>query len=407
MNKPQHSPGQSVPGTSIAIAGAGVFGLSAAIELRRRGYGVTVVDPGPVPHPLAASNDISRMVRMDYADDRLYSDLAAEAMDGWREWNLRRETGRGPRPLYHEAGFLVLTSRPMEVGSVERRSYDLLTAAGWPLERLDAAAIARRFPMWDAGHYTDGYFNPYGGWAEAGETVSFMLDEAAAAGVEIRTGFRVDAVVTEAGRAVGLRAAGGAEVRADGVVVAAGVWTPRLLPEMAGMMSPVAQTLVYLRPGRPDRFRPPHFPPWGADIPRTGWYGFPANAEGVVKLANHGPGRPVDADAPREAAPEVVDACRQFLAGSLPELADAPLSGSRACFYNDTWDANFYIAAHPEIEALTVATGGSGHAFKFAPALGRVTADVVEARPNPYAPRFAWRPRGAAAGEATRYHAGE
>lgn len=406
MNNPQHSPGRSVPGASIAIAGAGVFGFSAAVELCRRGYAVTVVDPGPVPHPLAASNDISRMVRMDYADDRLYSDFAAEAMAGWREWNRRRDAGR-QGPLYHEAGFLVLTSGPMEGGSVERRSYDLLTAAGWPLERLDSAAIARRFPLWDAGRYIDGYFNPYGGWAEAGETVSFMAAEAAAAGVEIRTGFRVDAVITASGRAVGLRAVDGGEVRADAVVVAAGVWTPRLVPEMVDLMSPVAQTLVYLRPELPERFRPPHFPPWGADIPRTGWYGFPANAEGVVKLANHGPGRPVDADAPRDAAPEVVDACRRFLAGSLPELADAPLWGSLACFYNDTWDANFYIAPHPEIEALTVATGGSGHAFKFAPALGRVTADVVEGRANPYAPRFAWRPRGLAAGEATRYHAGE
>ena len=384
--------------TRIAIAGAGVFGLSAALELRRRGYAVTVVDPGPVPHPLAASNDISRMVRMDYAGDQLYSDLAAEAIAGWHEWN-----GRRGRPLYHETGFLVLTGRPMDPGTVERQSYDLLTAAGWPLERLDSAAIAARFPSWNAARYIDGYLNPRGGWAEAGETVSFMVAEAAAAGIEIRAGFRAAAIIVEAGRAAGLRSADGAEVRADAVIAAAGVWTPRLVPELAGLMSPVAQTLVYLRPGRPERFRPPHFPPWGADIPRTGWYGFPANAEGVVKLANHGPGQPVDAYAPRDAAPEVVDACRRFLSQSIPELAHAPLDGSRACFYHDTWDGDFYIARHPEIEGLTIATGGSGHAFKFTPALGGIIADTLEGRPNPYAPRFAWRPRGYPTGEATRY----
>ena len=154
--------------TSIVIAGAGIFGLSAALELRGRGYAVTVVDPGPVPHPLAASNDVSRMVRMDYADDKLYSDLAAEAIEGWHQWNERRG-----RPLYHEDGFLVLTSHPLEGGVVERQSYDLLTAAGWPLERLDSSSVAERFPLWNSGHYTDGYFNPRGGWAEAGETVSF------------------------------------------------------------------------------------------------------------------------------------------------------------------------------------------------------------------------------------------
>jgi glycine/D-amino acid oxidase-like deaminating enzyme len=39
-----------------------------------------------------------------------------------------------------------------------------------------------------------------------------------------------------------------------------------------------------------------------------------------------------------------------------------------------------------------VATGGSGHAFKFAPLLGEIIADAVEGRPNPILPKFRWRP---------------
>jgi glycine/D-amino acid oxidase-like deaminating enzyme len=222
------------------------------------------------------------MIRMDYGDDKLYSDLGAEAIDGWHAWNDKRG-----KPLYHEDGFLVLISRPLEPGAVERQSYDLLRAEGWPLERLNSEIVADRYPLWNSNHYTDGYFNPRGGWGEAGETVSFLAREARAAGIEICTGFLAESVLQEEGRAVGLRSSGGSEVRADAVVVAAGVWTTRLIPELADMMDPVAQTLVYLRPTLPDRFKPPHFPPWGADISRTGWYGFPANSEGVVKLANH------------------------------------------------------------------------------------------------------------------------
>ena len=171
--------------TTILIAGAGALGLSTALELRSRGYAVTVVDPGPVPHPLAASNDVSRMVRMDYADDHLYSDLGADAIAEWHVWN-----ERAGRLLYHEDGFLVLTSMPLEQGTVERQSYDVLTAAGWPLERIDSKTVAERFPLWNSDHYIDGYFNPRGGWAEAGETVSFMAAEAAKAGIEIRAGSR-------------------------------------------------------------------------------------------------------------------------------------------------------------------------------------------------------------------------
>jgi len=53
----------------VVVAGAGVYGLTAAIELRQRGYAVALVDPGPLPHPLAASTDISKLIRMDYGPD--------------------------------------------------------------------------------------------------------------------------------------------------------------------------------------------------------------------------------------------------------------------------------------------------------------------------------------------------
>ena len=100
---------------------------------------------------------------MDYADDKLYSDLAAEAIEGWHALNERRG-----RPLYHEDGFLVLTSHPLESPAVERQSYDLLREAGWPLERLDSGSVAERFPLWNAEHYTDGYYNPRGGGPKRG-----------------------------------------------------------------------------------------------------------------------------------------------------------------------------------------------------------------------------------------------
>ena len=53
----------------ITVAGAGVFGVTAAIELRKRGHAVRLVDPGPLPHPLAASTDISKVVRPEYGAD--------------------------------------------------------------------------------------------------------------------------------------------------------------------------------------------------------------------------------------------------------------------------------------------------------------------------------------------------
>ena len=44
---------------------------------------------------------------------------------------------------------------------------------------------------------------------------------------------------------------------------------------------------------------------------------------------------------------------------------------------------------HP---VVLIASGDSGHAFKFAPVLGALIADVVQGRPDPLQSRFAWRP---------------
>ena len=199
----------------------------------------------------------------------------------------------------------------------------------------------------------------------------------------------------------------GTEIKADRVVVAAGVWTPSLLPELNGFLRLSGQPILYFKPADPEPFRPPAFTPWGADIATTGWYGFPANREGIVKIGVHGPGYAVSPDAPR-VPPEDGDeaSCRAFLSHSLPGLADAPLHALKMCVYTDTFDGDFLISRHPEVEGLTVASGGSGHGFKFGPVLGGLIADCVEGIPNPYLDRFAWRPMGDPATEASRY-AGE
>ena len=46
----------------VVVCGAGVMGVAAARSLAARAHRVTLCDPGPLPHPLAASSDISKVV---------------------------------------------------------------------------------------------------------------------------------------------------------------------------------------------------------------------------------------------------------------------------------------------------------------------------------------------------------
>jgi glycine/D-amino acid oxidase-like deaminating enzyme len=58
------------------VLGGGIFGVTGALELRRRGWRVMLVDPGPVPRPLAASTDRSKVIRADYGGDEFLSRAA-------------------------------------------------------------------------------------------------------------------------------------------------------------------------------------------------------------------------------------------------------------------------------------------------------------------------------------------
>ncbi len=379
------------------VVGAGVFGAAAALELRRRGYEVTLVDRGGPPHPEASSTDVSKVVRMDYGADVFYHELAEAALAGWDEWN-RAE----PRPLYHETGFLVLASEPMRAGSFEAESFRTLRDRGYEPDRLDAGALGSRFPAWNADRYPDGYVSRRGGWAESGAVVSRLVSRGEEEGVRPVEG-TFAALREEGSRIAGVRLADGRELRADRVVVAAGAWTPVLLPWLRPLLRSVAQPVVHLAPEAPERLRPPGFLPFAADISGSGWYGFPALPDGQLKIGHHGMGKEAHPDERGGVGGAHLERLRDFLSDALPALVDAPVAATRTCMYCDAVDGDLLIGRDPLRDGLVVAGGGSGHGFKFAPLLGPLVADALEGRENRWSNRLGWRASGPVRTEAARH----
>ncbi len=342
-------------------------------------------------------------MRLAYGADRLYTALAEEARSRWLGWNEERRRKEKP-PLYHETGILILTEAPMEPRGFEYESWQLLLKRGHAPERIDPLKLEERFPAF-RHRFRDGFFHALGGYVESALAIGEMAERAAAAGVEIITGRRVQSLLVESGEVRGVRDRLGALHHAAEVVLATGAWTAQLLPELASSLSPTAHALFYLRPRSAERFLPPRFPVFTADITRTGYYGFPLSRDGLVKIGSHGPGLAIGPDSDRSVPPAETERLRQFLKEWLPDLADAPIVSSRLCWYCDTPDGDFWIARDPERRGLLVASGDSGHGFKFAPVLGRIVADAMEGKTSPELERFRWRPERSSTGsrEAARY----
>src|SRR5438093_12307288 len=70
----------------VAVIGAGVFGAWTAWHLRRAGRSVLLVDAWGAGHTRASSGDESRIIRMGYGADAIYTRMAMRSLVLWREY---------------------------------------------------------------------------------------------------------------------------------------------------------------------------------------------------------------------------------------------------------------------------------------------------------------------------------
>lgn len=372
------------------IIGGGIFGMTTAIELAKRKYQVGLINPDSIPHHLAASTDVTKIVRMEYGSDSEYFRMAEICLDRWRAWNeLFEET------LFHEVGFLMLCQTEMEHArhDYEKASCQQLLKSGYALDRLDAKSIRERFPAFNSNTYVDGNFNPKAGYVEASLAIEYLADYARTLGVEIHEGQTASKFVIEGSRLKAVVTKEGETFQCGHAIVAAGAHTPYLLPELQPYMKITGHPVFWLKPQEPEVFFADRFPVFTADISNTGWYGFPFLAkQGIIKVAKHSNGLAVDPDrTDRQITDEEVHDLRLFLHKSIPSLAKASLVYTRRCLYTDTLDGHFWIDQHPDIKGLTVSTGGSGHGLKMGPIIGEMTADVAEGKKHQFSERYRWR----------------
>jgi sarcosine oxidase len=348
----------------VAVVGAGAFGAWTAWWLARAGKSVLLLDAWGPGHVRSSSGDESRVIRMGYGADAIYTGMAWRSLALWKD--LFRQTGQ---PLFRKTGVLWMARENHPAGNA---TGDALRSAGIPFEILSAAELARRYPQMhlsDAGLF--GILEPDSGALLARRAVAAVVEAATQLGVTFATAaVRPD---FGSGPRLRVRTASGDSIQAESFVFACGAWLPKLFPDLLGSrIFPTRQEVFFFAPPAGDgRFAPPHLPVWIDFIDPRGPYGLPDMEARGVKLAfdRHGP--PFDPDSgDRLTGAASAEAARNFLAERFPALREAPLTESRVCQYENTSSGDFLIDRHPEFDNAWLAGGGSGHGFKHGPAVG-------------------------------------
>lgn len=340
------------------VLGAGIMGLCAAWGLLRQGFAVRVVEQGSVPNPRGASMDDHRLIRHAYGAQRGYMRMVDAAYAAWDLlWNDLGEV------LHVPTGVLALDEGG---GDWLAESRSALRDDGRACESLDAGAVGRRFPLLHAEGIADAFHCPAGGVLLAGRIVAALARHLDGQGVRfIRA--RMRAV------ADGLVLEDGTRLAADALVVAAGPWAPRLLPALAGRVTPSAQVVVRLAPADPAWARMPMILDLAA---AGGFYLVPPVAGTPLKIGDHSFSLRGDPDDPdRTPDGREVERILDLAARRLRGLRDMPRAGEATCFY-DVEPAERFVV-EPIGPRAWAMSGFSGHGFKFGAVLGLRLAEAV------------------------------
>jgi glycine/D-amino acid oxidase-like deaminating enzyme len=355
------------------VVGGGVMGLATAWALAREGCTVELFEQGALPNPLASSFDEHRLIRHPYGDQMGYARLIDDAFAAWElVW---RDIGR---TLYASTGTLALTGNGADWAA---RSADTLAAIGRPMTELSVGELRRRFPMVEAGGVQCAFWMSSGGVLFAQDIVAALADHLARNGrVKLHPQTPVRSVDLEHGRIV---TASGAVHEGDVVIVAAGAWAGRLLPEIAGRLVPSRQIVVYFDVPAAQRAAWAKGPMILEKTGDVGLYLVPPVQGRGLKVGDHEFSRAGDPEGGREARQEeirpLLERCRSLLHG----FEQWRIDRLKVCFYTVTEDERFVVEKRGA--AGWVISPCSGHGFKFGAVMGLELARTIVSDRDPVA----------------------
>ncbi len=363
----------------VAVVGAGAFGGWTALHLLRRGARVVLLDAWGPGNSRASSGGETRVIRATYGPDRIYVEMAARSLRLWRA--SERSFGR---PLFRKTGVLWMAGSD---DRYELAALPLLRAAGLPVQRLEFAEAAARYPQVSFEGVNWVLHEKEAGYLLARRACQAVLERFQAEGGEYRQAAVAPGPVVN-DRMGPLRLSDQSLLSADRYVFACGPWLGTMFPELLG---------ARIRPTRQEEFffgTPAGDPTWLEDrLPvwidngRRIFYGIPGSEWRGFKVADDTRGEVFDpTNGERKPSSKGLRSARDYLAFRFPGLKDAPLLEARVCQYENSPDGRFIIDRHPQATNAFIAGGGSGHGFKHGPAVGERLADLVlgTSTPEPF-----------------------
>lgn len=401
----------------IAIIGASVLGLSAALHLAARGYkDITIFDKRSQSDLTATLTQGSpyAAVRCSPADQPGYRDLSVEAVTGWEDWNRELWGGKtvppGMRPedrVFINNGFFSLfdggdaipESELARVKAMEQKGMELALLLSMNLDHVDSANSRMfnidPFRREEKSKANLGVMDTLGGTVIIGKAYQFALHKAQTQGVKFamdsEEGAVKEVVYQDQGEnewkdVKGVRTRDGKTHDVDFVVWACQPATS--IPYNPAYSDTTVSNSTELTAAARlpegadiwDHLAPDNFPSWEYNLSKHKGMiisGFPRDDDGwmVVKIG-------ATAEPSIAKNDVVMDRIKNFLADFLPELKEAGVDIRELPIISPgkIYPENCIIDRVPGVKNLILAADGRKfiEGFMFLPNIGSHTVDILE-----------------------------
>ncbi len=342
------------------VLGVGSMGVSACYHLARRGERVLGLEQFGIVHEEGSHTGQSRLIRKAYFEHSSYIPLLEASYVGWSELEAEART-----QLYWPTGIAYFGEPGDEIMKGVKEA---ARAYGIPLE-------SRTFPQFKMPSNFECVFEPQAGFLSPERAIASMAYLARERGAELMVHQQVLDWTYHKGEIIVTTSEN--EFKARKLVITAGAFVSDVLK----LRVPLKVTRQYLAWAETVHHRLGDFPCWMiSEKEQPGClYGFPsgtglAGPEGM-KLGYHRPGEEWHPDLPDGSTKEadlLNDRLKKYFTDELK------VGELKTCKYTYSPDDHFVVDTLTEFDhKVIVATGFSGHGFKFVPVIGEVLSDLA------------------------------
>ena len=361
-------------GYDVIVIGQGTMGSASSYWLAKRGHRVLGLDQFSVPHENGSHTGQSRIIRKAYFEHPDYVPLLEDAYEGWAA--IEKESGE---KLYSQTGLLYIgahSSVLLEGVRIAAHQYSI------PVEEFDTTSCRKAFPQFAIPDGHEAIFEPEAGFLVPEKAISAFHKLAISNGVAIHVNEKVIEWKREENEIVIITDKN--SYRSKKLVITAGAWAAKLLPSIEHKLNITRQIIAWVDPPKREEFALGKFPCWLLEDDQRGiYYGFPVlpkdqfESPAALKIAHHHPGITTDPDqVDRSINAADEEDINYALEKYLPK-AGKQINQWKTCLYTNSPDEHFVVDHLPGYDHMvTIATGFSGHGFKFAPVIGKAVADL-------------------------------